>query len=81
MTAFRLDEQLTLLEQALDKLEKAAEKRLKAPTKPLAAPKGRGQAELELDIQHEREVNRLLASKLDQTINRLETLLTEEHAA
>ena len=81
MTALSLDEQFSLLEQALERLEKAADKRLKTAQKPLLATKGRGQAELELDIQHEREVNRLLATKLDQTINRLETLLTEEHAA
>ena len=35
--------------------------------------------QLDLTARNEREVNRKIAAKLDQTINRLEMLLTEEN--
>lgn len=74
---------LEALDQSLSRLETAIDARMKAPApvKGLTAKRGTKQTELELDIQHEREVNRLLAAKLDTTIQRLETLLTEGDAA
>ncbi len=60
------------LDKALGRLETALDKRLKS--------NGRAKVEPQLDLsaRNEREVNRKIASRLDQTINRLESILTEE---
>jgi len=60
------------LDKALGKLETVLEKRLLAEKKQKEEPK------LDLSVRNERELNRKVAAKLDQTINRLEMLLTEE---
>jgi hypothetical protein len=60
------------LDKALARLETAVEKRLQVAEVEYEEP------ELNLNVRNEREVNRKIASKLDQTINRLEMLLTEE---
>lgn len=59
------------LDKALQRLETAVEKQL-AGTK-----KAKTQPQFTLD-RNEREVNKKIAAKLDQTINRLEMLLSEE---
>lgn len=59
------------LDKALQRLENAVEKRFVQATKTHIEP------QLTLD-RNEREVNKKIAAKLDQTINRLEMLLTEE---
>ena len=61
------------LDKALQRLETAVEKRFVPPKK---QPKE--EPTLDLGATAEREVNRKIAAKLDQTINRLEMLLTEE---
>jgi thioester reductase-like protein len=60
------------LDKALGQLETAIEKRLQVVHKHKEEP------QLDLSARNEREVNRKIATKLDQTINRLEMLLTEE---
>jgi hypothetical protein len=60
------------LDKALVQLETAIEKRLTIVKKQKDEPK------LDLNVRNERDVNRKIAAKLDQTINRLEMLLTEE---
>ena len=60
------------LDKALGRLETAVEKRFQTVKKQKEEP------QLDLTARNEREVNRKIASKLDQTINRLEMLLTEE---
>ncbi|MBU6474624.1 MAG: hypothetical protein KGL10_06945 [Alphaproteobacteria bacterium] len=60
------------LDKALGNLETAVEKRFQAVKKQKTEP------QLDLSVRNEREVNRKIAAKLDQTINRLEMLLTEE---
>lgn len=57
------------LDKALGRLETSVEKRF---------PKEKKDLELDLSARNERDVNRKIAAKLDQTINRLEMLLTEE---
>jgi hypothetical protein len=57
--------------EALGTLEAAVDKQLSKDLKVKKEP------QLELS-RNEREVNRKIAAKLDQTINRLEMLLTEE---
>jgi hypothetical protein len=59
------------LDKALARLESAVDKRF-AQTK-----KVRQEPQLELP-RNEAEVNKKIAAKLDQTINRLEMLLSEE---
>lgn len=59
------------LDNALDRLETAVEKCLQK------VKKGKSEPQLDL-VRNEREVNRKVAAKLDQTINRLEMLLTQE---
>lgn len=59
------------LDKALQRLENAVEKRF------VATAKTQNEPQLTLD-RNEREVNKKIAAKLDQTINRLEMLLTEE---
>ena len=60
------------LDKALEQLETAIEKRFTIVKKQKIEP------QLDLTVRNEREVNRKIAAKLDQTINRLEMLLTEE---
>lgn len=60
------------LDKALGHLETAIEKRFQVVKKHKEEP------QLDLSARNEREVNRKIAAKLDQTINRLEMLLTEE---
>ena len=60
------------LDKALGRLETAVDKRLQQSLRQKAEP------QLDLSARNEREVNRKIAARLDQTINRLETLLTEE---
>ena len=60
------------LDKALGRLETVVEKRLQTVKKQKEEP------QLDLSARNEREVNRKIAAKLDQTINRLEMLLSEE---
>ena len=60
------------LDKALAKLESAVEKRF------VTVKKAKEEPQLDLSARNEREVNKKIAAKLDQTINRLEMLLTEE---
>lgn len=59
------------LDKALGRLESAVERSLTQVKKTKVEP------QLELQ-RNERDVNRKIAAKLDQTINRLEMLLSEE---
>ena len=59
------------LDKALGRLESAVERSLTQTKKTKVEP------QLELQ-RNERDVNRKIAAKLDQTINRLEMLLSEE---
>jgi hypothetical protein len=59
------------LDKALGRLESAVERSLSQVKKTKVEP------QLELQ-RNERDVNRKIAAKLDQTINRLEMLLSEE---
>ena len=63
---------LEKLDKVVGRLETTVEKRFPAAKKPKEEPKP------DPNPRNEREVNRKIAAKLDQTINRLETLLTEE---
>jgi len=60
------------LDKALARLETAVDKRMQSTVKQKIEP------QLDLSARNEREVNRKIAARLDQTINRLETILTEE---
>lgn len=60
------------LDRALGHLETSVEKRFSLIKKQKEEP------QLDLSARNERELNRKIAAKLDQTINRLEVLLTEE---
>ncbi len=60
------------LDKALLRLETAIDKTISSSKKQKEEPK------LDLNVRNEREVNRKIAAKLDQTINRLELLLTQE---
>lgn len=60
------------LDQALGQLENVIEKRLKLVKKVQEEP------QLDLSARNERDVNRKVAARLDQTINRLEMLLQED---
>lgn len=59
------------LDKALQRLETAVEKQL------ASVGKAKTQPQFALD-RNDREVNKKIAAKLDQTINRLEMLLSEE---
>jgi hypothetical protein len=59
------------LDKALSRLESAVDKRF------TQVKKAREEPQLELP-RNEKDVNRKIAAKLDQTINRLEMLLSEE---
>jgi hypothetical protein len=63
---------LDSLDKALGQLETAIDKRFQTIKRHKEEPM------LDLTARNEREVNRKIAAKLDQTINRLEMLLTEE---
>ncbi|MDE1153844.1 MAG: hypothetical protein PW788_15030 [Micavibrio sp.] len=60
------------LDKALARLETAIDKRF------IAVKKAKEEPQLDLSARNEREVNKKIAAKLDQTINRLEMLLTDE---
>lgn len=60
------------LDKALGRLETAVEKRLDSAVKQKVEP------QLDLSARNEREVNKKIATRLDQTIQRLEMMLTEE---
>ena len=60
------------LDKALVRLESAVDRRFEQQKKIHQAP------QLDLNARNEREVNKKIAAKLDQTINRLEMLLSEE---
>lgn len=60
------------LDKALGRLEIAVEKRLQLVKKQKEEP------QLDLNARNERDVSRKIAAKLDQTINRLEMLLSQE---
>lgn len=62
---------LETLDKAVSRLEGAIDKKLATVLTAKAQP------ELALS-RDEREINKRIASRLDQTINRLETLLTED---
>lgn len=59
------------LDKALSRLESEIDHRL------VAAQKKKAEPELDLSARNEREVNKKIAARLDQTISRLETILTE----
>lgn len=67
------------LKPALDKLDKALG-RLEAAVDGSfqVQKKMKEEPQLDLSARNEREVNRKIAARLDQTINRLEMLLSEE---
>lgn len=60
------------LDSAMTRLEDAIEACLGKAKKTKLEP------QLDLSVRNEREVNKKVAARLDQTINRLEMLLTEE---
>lgn len=60
------------LDKAMSRLETAIEKKF------VVIKKIKEEPELDLNARNERDVNKRIAAKLDQTINRLEMLLTEE---
>lgn len=60
------------LDKALARLEGAVDKKLHQ------AKRSKEEPQLDLTARNEREVNRKIAAKLDQTINRLETLLSDD---
>ncbi|MBI1215318.1 MAG: hypothetical protein GC185_05810 [Alphaproteobacteria bacterium] len=60
------------LDKALGRLESALDKSLQQAKKQKVEP------QLDLSARDEREVNRKIAARLDQTIDRLELLLSED---
>ena len=60
------------LDKALGRLEQVVDQRMKSEQK------SKGEPQLDLSVRNERDVNRKIAMRLDQTINRLETLLTQD---
>ncbi len=60
------------LDKALDSLEAAVDKQFSRTKKVKTEP------QLDLSARNERDVNRKVAARLDQTINRLESILSEE---
>lgn len=60
------------LDKALNRLEGMVDKKSQSTKRAQEEP------QLDLNSRNEREVNRKIAAKLDQTINRLETLLSDE---
>lgn len=60
------------LDRALGQLENVIERKF------VHAAKTKAEPQLDLNARNEREVNRKIAARLDNTINRLEMLLSEE---
>jgi hypothetical protein len=60
------------LDKALARLEQMVDRRMQSDRRQKEEP------QLDLTARNEREVNRKIAAKLDQTINRLETLLSDD---
>ncbi len=71
-SASALKPALENLDKALSRLEGMVDKKAQASKRAQEEP------QLDLNSRNEREVNRKIAAKLDQTINRLETLLSDE---
>ena len=71
-SASALKPALENLDKALNRLEVMVDK------KNQSAKRAQEEPQLDLNSRNEREVNRKIAAKLDQTINRLETLLSDE---
>jgi BMFP domain-containing protein YqiC len=67
-----LNPALEKLDKALGHLEKTIDKQIQTVAKQKVAP------QLDLSVRDEREVNRKIATRLDQTIERLEILLSED---
>lgn len=63
---------LDSLDGAMTRLESAIDACL------IKTQKSKAEPQLDLSARNERDVNRKIAARLDQTINRLEMLLTEE---
>ncbi|MCK5555009.1 MAG: hypothetical protein KAI76_02120 [Alphaproteobacteria bacterium] len=63
---------LNNLDKSLGRLEITVEKHF------ISIEKQKEEPQLDLSVRNEREVTRKIAVKLDQTINRLETLLSKE---
>ncbi len=63
---------LNNLDKSLGRLEITVEKHF------ISIEKQKEEPQLDLSVRNEREVTRKIAVKLDQTINRLETLLSRE---
>ena len=59
------------LDKALSRLEASIDRKLQMLSTEAEEP------ELDLDARSERDVNRKIAARLDQTINRLEVLLSD----
>ena len=62
------------LDKALSRLEGMVDKKIANDRRTKEEP------QLDLTARNEREVKRKIAAKLDQTIDRLETLLTDDNA-
>jgi hypothetical protein len=60
------------LDKALARLEQMVDRRMQSDRRQKEEP------QLDLTARNDREVNRKIAAKLDQTINRLETLLSDD---
>ncbi len=73
-TASALKPALETLDKALSRLEGMVDKKIANDRRTKEEP------QLDLTARNEREVNRKIAAKLDQTIDRLETLLTDDNA-
>ena len=71
-SASALKPALENLDKALNRLEGMVDKKNQSTKRAQEEP------QLDLNSRNEREVNRKIAAKLDQTINRLETLLSDE---
>ena len=71
-SASALKPALENLDKALSRLEGMVDKKNQSNKRAQEEP------QLDLNARNEREVNRKIAAKLDQTINRLETLLSDE---
>lgn len=71
-SASALKPALENLDKALNRLEVMVDKKNQSLKRAQEEP------QLDLNSRNEREVNRKIAAKLDQTINRLETLLSDE---
>jgi len=69
----------SVLRPAIENIDRAlADLELAVETTVLKSQKKRAEPQLDLNARNEREVNKKIAARLDQTINRLETLLCED---